>query len=97
MTAAAVGRTEAEGRQSRGPRKTHREHEIYLPQLGKPAICACGCVAAGCVTNAAVMQQGANADQQLACKCIDDEDIIYQCIGILKPKVLVYFITVYNI
>ena len=47
------------GRQSRGPGKTHRE--VYLPQLGNPAIYMCACVC-GCVTYAAVMQQGANAD-----------------------------------
>ena len=73
MYGTAVSRTE--GRQSRGPGKTHRE--VYLPQLGSPAICVCvcgyvavcGCVAVwlcgcvcGCVTNAALMQQGANAD-----------------------------------
>ena len=36
-----MSRTEAEGRQSRGPSrgpgKTHRE--VYSPQLGNPAIC----------------------------------------------------------
>ena len=33
----------AEGRQSREPRKTHRD--VYLPQLGNPAICVHVCAA----------------------------------------------------